>query len=148
MDGDLRQRRWIVHLWLIIMFLMALLVLLLHTPILVHIFLGLLFAVLVLTHLRQRRRTVASLWRDVRRVGSWLRPRGRLAWADVLLLLVTLNVIVSGFVDYFSSGHDVMIHLGFIRPIRWHSISAIVLLILLLFHVIRRARRLRVSDVR
>jgi hypothetical protein len=41
-----------------------------------------------------------------------------------------------------------MIHLGFIRPIRWHSISAIVLLILLLFHVIRRARRLRVSDVR
>jgi hypothetical protein len=147
-DGDPRQQRWIVHLWLIIMFLMSLLVLLLQTSILVHIFLGLLFAGLVLAHLRQRRRTVASLWRDLRRVTSWLRPRGRLAWADLLLLLVTLNVIASGFGDYFSSGSGVMIHLGFMRPFRWHSVSAIALLILLLVHVIRRASRLRTSAVR
>jgi hypothetical protein len=148
MGGDLRQQRWIVHLWLIITFLMALLVLLLHVSILLHIFLGLLFAALVIAHLRQRRRRVASLWRDLRRVGIWLKPRGRLVWADVLLLVVTLNVIVSGFVDYFSRRGGVMIHLGFIRPIRWHSVSAIVLAVFLLFHVLGRARRLRSSEVR
>jgi hypothetical protein len=148
MDDDFRQRRWIVHLWLIITFLMSLLVLTLRVSILMHIFLGLLFAGLVVAHLRQRRRTVALLWRNLRRVGSWLKPRGRLAWADILLLVVTLNVIVSGFADYFRKGGGVMIHLGIIHPFRWHSVSAIALLIILIWHVIRRAKRLRTSKVR
>jgi hypothetical protein len=146
--SDSRHQRWIVHLWLIVVFLMALLVLLLHVSILVHMFLGLLFVSLVIAHLRQRRRTVASLWRELCRAGTWLKPRGRLAWADMLLVVVTFNVIISGFIDYFSTSGGVMIHVGFVRPIRWHSVSAIVLLVFLLFHVAGRARRLRSSDVR
>jgi hypothetical protein len=148
MDGGPRQRRWIVHLWLMITFLMALLVLILHVSILVHIFLGLLFAGLVIAHLRQRRRTVASLWRDLCRACTWLKPRGRLAWENALLLVVTLNVIVSGFADYFNRDRGVMIHVEFMRPFRWHAVSSIVLLLFLTWHVLRRGKRLRRSVVR
>lgn len=94
MDNKIRQQRWRVHLWLIISFPLPLLTFLLHQSILAHIFFGLLFAGLVVAHLRQCRRTVKVPWRDITRVATWIKPRGRMAWADVVLVFVTLNVVV------------------------------------------------------
>jgi hypothetical protein len=148
MDNEIRQQRWLVHLWLIISFLLSLVTFPLHLSILAHIFFGLLFAGLVVAHLRQRRRTVRILWRDIKRVAAWIKPRGRMAWADVVLVVVTLNVVVSGFADYFNHNQPVKIPLGFISPIRWHAVSSIVLLVLLVVHTLRRAKRLRTSQVR
>jgi hypothetical protein len=148
MDNEIRQQRWLVHLWLIISFLLSLITFPLHLSILAHISFGLLFAGLVVAHLRQRRRTVRMLWRDIKRVVAWIKPRGRMAWADVGLVVVTLNVVVSGFADYFNHNQPVMIPLGFISPIRWHAVSSIALLVLLVVHTLRRAKRLRTSQVR
>jgi hypothetical protein len=146
--SDLQRQRWLVHLWLIVSFVLSLAILIVHDAILVHILVGLLFGVLVIVHLGQRQRTVTSLLAKIRKIGSWLRPRGRMAWADFVLFFVTLNVIVSGFVDYYKGGRNVLVHLGFMRPFRWHAVSSILLLLLLVSHLISRWRRLRVSRVR
>lgn len=147
MDDLPSRQRWIVHLWLILTVLVSLLTLLPHFSILVHIFFGLLFAGLVVAHLRHRRRTVSILLADLRRFGRWIKPRGRMAWADLLLLFVTINVVLSGFFDYFEH-RPVMICTGLISPIRWHVVSSLVLLVLLTVHTLRRWRRLRTSKVR
>jgi hypothetical protein len=146
-DDQLSRQRWIVHLWLILTVLLSLLTLLPHFSIFVHIFFGLLFAGLVVVHLRHRRRTVSILLGDLRRFARWIKPRGRMAWADVVLLFVTINVVVSGFFDYFEH-RPVMIRTGFTNPIRWHVVSSLVLLVLVSVHTLRRWRRLRTSHVR
>lgn len=147
MEDHSRRQRWIVHLWLILTVLLSLLTLLPHFSIFVHIFFGVLFAGLVVAHLRHRRRTVSILLGDLRRFARWIRPRGRMAWADVILLFVTFNVVVSGFFDYFEH-RPVMISTGVISPIRWHVVSSLVLIVLLSVHTLRRRRRLRTSQVR
>jgi hypothetical protein len=147
MDDHSSRQRWIVHLWLMLSVLLSLLTLLPHFSILVHIFFGMLFGGLVVAHLRHRRRTVSILLADLRRFGRWIKPRGRMTWADLLLLFVTINVVVSGFFDYFEH-RSVMISTGLISPIRWHVVSSLVLLVLLTVHTLRRWRRLRTSKVR
>jgi len=102
----------------------------------IHIAVGLAFAVLAGMHLVQRRRVSAGL---LARVRILARPAGRLALADLLLVLVTAGMLVSGFWDWFA-GHP--------TKIRWHAITGVVLAILLLAHTVRRRRRLRRSAVR
>jgi hypothetical protein len=148
MDDQIRQQRWLVHLWLIISFILSLLTFPPHFSIPAHIFFGLLFAGLVVAHLRQRRRTVTILLSDFPRFGRWIKPRGRMAWADIVLVFLTLNVMVSGFADYFNHSRPVMVHLGLTNPLRWHAVSSIILLVLLLIHTFRRWKRLRTSQVR
>lgn len=147
MNEKIRHQRWLVHLWLIIFALLSLITFPMYLSILAHISFGLIFAGLVVVHIRQRQRTVKFLWRDLRRFGAWIKPRGRLAWADVVLVFITLNVMVSGFVDCFKGSRPVMISVGRISPIREHAVSSIVLLVLLLVHALRRRKRLRTSQV-
>jgi len=107
--------RWWVHLGLIVT---ASVSLAFETVLTLHIVIGLAFAVLVVTHLLQRRRASVMVASRLARFRSWHRPGGRLALADALLALVTVAMLVSGFWDW-SLGHP--------TRIRWHALSGIVL---------------------
>jgi hypothetical protein len=78
---------------------------------------------------------------------SWRRSNGRLAWSDLILTFLFANLIVSGIADYLIGGNGIFIEIGLTKNIRWHVLSAILLLLYLLVHVIRRAARLRTSRV-
>lgn len=128
--------RWSVHLGLI----MTALVALVFEPILtIHIVVGLIFSVLVAAHLVQRRQVSAKLLGRLGRFRTLHRPGGRRAIADLLLALVTIGMLVSGFWDW-SLGHP--------TRIRWHAITGIVLAVFLVFHTVRRRVRLRSSQIR
>ncbi len=128
--------RWLVHLGLIVTAVVSVA----FEPVLtVHVVVGLVFIALVGAHLLQRRRVSASLSRRLLHVSSYLRPTGRLALADALLAALTTGMLVSGFWDWFA-GHP--------TRIRWHALTGIVLLGLLVVHTVRRGRRLRSSQVR
>jgi hypothetical protein len=145
------QSRWLVHLWLVGTFVGSLAALVLTTGLTVHILLGLSFVGLVAVHVGQRRQTSARLLAHLIRVRSWVRPRGRLAWSDLILAFLTMNVLASGLVDWLTGRHTALplsalgLHVHFIG---WHGASAIVLLAYLVVHVYRRRRRLRNSAVR
>ena len=152
-DAGRRQHaRWIVHVALMGTFAAALVALLTNrSSIGVHIVLGLSFTAMVMVHLVQRQRTVRRLVASFFHASMWLRPRGRMAFSDLLLAFVVGNVLVSGVVDYidgYNTGiplHD----LGLPEPyISWHTLSSVVLLAYLLVHVIRRRGRLVHSRVR
>jgi hypothetical protein len=143
----LQQQRWTVHLWLIVTFLASLVRLLMKLSIGVHVIIGLIFLSLVVLHLLQRRKRIRGLLVHFKSVSTWTRRGGRLAWSDLILTFIFSNLIVSGIADYFVGGGGIFISTGVIRPIRWHALSAILLLAYLLVHVIRRARRLRNSKV-
>jgi hypothetical protein len=148
--SSLQQRRWFVHLGLIAIFLAALATVghvLFGFPIGVHSILGLGFAALILVHFVQRQHRVRGLLAQLRRPATWHRAAGRLAWSDLVLTFLFVNLIVSGVVDYFAHANGVWLHLGFIPAIRWHALSAILLLLYLIVHVARRAARLRTSKV-
>ncbi len=134
--GRRRRTRWLVHLGLIAS---AVTSVTLEPVLAVHIILGLVFVALVVAHLLQRRRVSASLSRRLLRVSAFLQPAGRLALADALLAALTMGMLVSGFWDWFA-GHP--------TRIRWHALTGVVLLGLLLVHTARRWRRLRSSQVR
>jgi hypothetical protein len=144
------HNRWAVHLGLMVTFGAALASLvLLRGATTIHILLGLAFVALVAVHLSQRRQAVNRLTRQLAQVRSWFRPRGRLAWSDVILGLLTVNVLISGTVDWVD-GHDTALPLQALRIgyLGWHGISSLVLLCYLLVHVLRRRRRLRTSHIR
>lgn len=145
---SIAQRRWYVHVALVGLFILSLLAIWRHAPLYAHVLVGLGFGAFVLVHLGQRRRVVASLARQLGHWGGWLVPRDRLALADVVLVLITLNVMVSGTWDYLAGGNGLWLHLGVIPPMRWHALSAVALLAYLAVHVARRARRLRSSTIR
>jgi hypothetical protein len=116
-----------------------------------HLVAGSAFAALAVVHVAQRRHTVARLAGNLGRVRTWLTPRGRLAWSDLVLALLTLNVFVSG-TDDLVTRNQVILHphsvgLPF-RDIGWHVASALVLLAYLCVHVGRRWGRLRRSVIR
>jgi len=145
-----QRRRWVVHLGLVISFVAALVTcahFLAHVSIGWHELVGLAFAGLIVVHFIQRRHRVTSLLSQLRRPTSWRRSIGRLAWTDLILSFLFLNLIVSGIVDYFGHSNGVFLHLGFIAHLRWHALSAILTLVYLVVHVIRRAARLRTSRV-
>jgi len=49
----------------------------------------------------------------------------------VILTFLFVNVTVSGIADYIIGNRGVFITVGFVRPIRWHAVSAILLLLYL-----------------
>ena len=139
--------RWVVHLGLVCSAVAALATLdLLHVRIAIHTDVGLCFVGLVVVHLAQRRHTIARLATQIVRTQSFVERRIRLATSDLLLLFITLNVLVSGVLDW-NRGSRVELPLP--RPFdRWHADSGLILVIYLAVHVSRRRKRLRRSTIR
>ena len=155
-DAPLAQRRrvrarWLVHLGLIMLFAASLATVTAMTEGTLHLAVGSAFVALAVVHVAQRRHTVARLVGNLGRVRTWLTRRGRLAWSDLVLALLTLNVLVSG-TDDLISGNQVILHPRAVgipfRDIGWHVASALVLLAYLCVHVARRWSRLRRSVIR
>lgn len=116
-----------------------------------HLVIGSAFVGLVVIHVAQRRHTAARLLGNLVRPLTWLRRRGRLAWSDLVLVLLTVNVLVSGAWD-LASGYQVILHprsagIPF-RDIGWHVSAALLLLAYLCVHVARRRGRIRRSLIR
>jgi len=130
------QRRWAVHLALIVTVIVSLVFEFVLT---VHIVFGLIFTAFVIVHLTQRRRTSGRLVRRLLDVRALNQPQGRLAMADLLLLVLTIAMLVSGFWDW-SLGHP--------TRIRYHALVGVGLAVLLLIHSATRRKRLRTSKVR
>ena len=150
-QGHRSRARFAVHLLLLATFAASLATVTLITEGLPHLVFGLAFVVLVVVHVWQRRHTVARLLGNLGRARSWFRGRGRLAWSDVVLALLTLNVLVSGIYD-LATGNQVILHPRSVgipfRDIGWHVASALVLVVYLCVHVARRWGRIRRSVIR
>jgi hypothetical protein len=145
------RTRFAVHLLLLATFAASLATVTLITEGWPHLVVGLAFVALVGLHVLQRRHTVARLFGNLGHVRTWFRRRGRLAWSDVVLAVLTLNVLASGIYD-LASGNQVIldprsIEIPF-RDIGWHVASALVLLVYLCVHVARRWGRIRRSAIR
>jgi hypothetical protein len=145
------QTRFVVHLLLLAAFAASLATVTLITEGWQHLAVGSAFVALVAVHVVQRRYTVARLLGNLGRVRMWFRRRGRLAWSDLALTLLTLNVLASGIYDLVT-GDQVILHPRSIgipfRDIGWHVLSALVLLVYLCVHVTRRWGRIRRSVIR
>ena len=149
--GHRAQTRFVVHLLLLATLAASLVTVTLITEGLPHLIVGLAFVALVGVHVVQRRHTVARLLGNLGRARTWFRRRGRLAWSDLVLALLTLNVLVSGTYDLVT-GNQLILHphsagIPF-RDIGWHVLSALVLLVYLCVHVARRWDRIRRSAIR
>jgi hypothetical protein len=144
------RTRFAVHLLLLAAFAASLATVTLITEGWPHLAVGSVFVALVVVHVVQRRHTVARMVANLGRASTWFRRRGRLAWSDVVLALLTLIVLVSGTYDLLS-GNQVILHprgVGIpFRDIGWHVLSALVLLVFLCVHVARRRGRLRRSAI-
>jgi hypothetical protein len=143
--------RFLVHLVLLAAFAASLATVTIVTEGWPHLVTGSVFLGLVLVHLAQRRHTVVRLAASVGRPIVWLTHRGRMAWSDLLLALLTLNVLISGTYDLVT-GTKVILHprqLGIpFRDIGWHVTAALLLLAYLCVHTARRWRRIRRSVIR
>ncbi len=143
--------RFVVHLLLLATFAASLATVTLVTEGWPHLVVGSAFAALAILRVVQRRHTVARLFGTLGRARTWLRRRGRLAWSDLVLSLLTLDVLVSGTYDLVS-GNQVILHprdVGIpFRDIGWLMASALVLLGYLCVHVARRWGRIRRSVTR
>lgn len=139
--------RWALHLGLLCSAAAALGTLqLLHVRIAIHTDVGLVFVGLVVVHLAQRRRTLAGMATRIVRARSFAGRAARLIVSDLVLLFITLNVLVSGVLDW---NRGVPIQLPLPGPFgRWHAISGLALVVYLKVHVWRRWRRLRRSTIR
>lgn len=139
--------RWAVHLGLLCSAAAALGTLqLLHVRTAIHTDVGLVFVGLVVVHLAQRRQTLARMATQIVRVRTFAGRRIRLTVSDLLLLFITLNVLVSGVLDW---GRGEPIQLPLPRPFdRWHLDSGLVLVVYLAVHIWRRRKRLRRSTIR
>jgi alpha/beta superfamily hydrolase len=141
------QSRFAVHLGLLSSAAAALGTLqLLHVRVALHTVVGLVFVGLVVLHLAQRRRTIARMASQIVRARTFVERRIRLAVSDLLLLIITVNMLVSGIVDW-SRGAPSRVPLP--MPFsRWHLDSGLVLVIYLAVHFWRRRKRLRRSTIR
>lgn len=154
-EGRSRSRRararFAVHLGLLATFAASLATVTVVTEGWPHLAVGLAFVALAGVHVAQRRYTVGRLLGNLGRARTWFGRRGRLAWSDVVLALLTLNVLASGTYDLLS-GNQVILHprnVGIpFRDMGWHVLSALVLLAYLCVHVARRWSRLRRSAIR
>jgi hypothetical protein len=143
--------RFLVHLVLLATFAASLATVTLITEGWPHLVIGSAFVGLVLIHVAQRRHTVARLLGNLVRPLTWLQRRGRLAWSDLVLALLTLNVLVSGTYD-LATGNQVILQprdwgIPF-RSIGWHVSAALLLTGYLVVHVARRWGRIRRSVIR
>ena len=141
------RSRFAVHLGLLCSAAAALGTLqLLHVRVAYHTDVGLVFVGLVVVHLAQRRRTLARMANQIVRARTFVERRIRLALSDLLLLFLTLNVLVSGILDWNRGAPT---QLPFPKPFyRWHLDSGLVLVVYLAVHVWRRRKRLRRSTIR
>jgi hypothetical protein len=111
----------------------------------IHADIGLVFVGLVVVHLLQRRRTVARMMSGLARGRSFAERRIRLAGSDLILAFITLNVLVSGVLDW---GRGEPIQLPLPPPFdRWHLLSGVALVIYLVVHVWHRRKRLSRSTI-
>ncbi len=146
------RRRWYVHLALLVSLAGSLLSLIyLSHSITIHVIFGVWFVVMMVFHLYQRRRTITSLLRRLFRGRSSSGAPKRLAISDAVLELLVLDVLVSGIVDALS--HQAT-QLPFASALglppglsQWHKLAAIVLVLYVIVHVVRRRKRLRRSHV-
>jgi hypothetical protein len=145
------QARWLVHVGLIATFVGTLAALVGTTGTTLHILIGLVFFGFVVVHVAQRSRTTRNLLAGLAHVGVWVRPGGRLALSDLVLAFLTVNVLVSGIVDW-QEGSKTELPLSALglpeNLMSWHALSALALTGYLAFHVIRRRKRLRRSSIR
>jgi hypothetical protein len=141
------RSRWLVHLGLLTFLAAALGTLqLLHVRNAIHADVGLVFAVLVVVHLAQRRHRIARMLAQLMRIRPRVTRELRLLASDAILTFVTINVVVSGIVDW-GRGSPSLLPLP--QPFdRWHLTSSAVLVVYLVVHVARRRRRLRRSTIR
>ena len=139
--------RWAVHLGLLGSAAAALGTLdLLHVRIAIHTDVGLVFVALVVVHLAQRPRALARIATRTVQARTIAERAIRLAASDLLLLFITLNVLVSGVLDW---NRGAPIQLPIPGPFgRWHAISGLALIVYLAMHVWRRRKRLRRSTIR
>jgi hypothetical protein len=140
-----------VHLGLLVAFAASLATVTLITEGWPHLVVGLAFVALAVVHLVQRRHTVARLLGNLGRARTWFGRPGRLAWSDLVVALLTLNVLASGTYDLLS-GNQVILHPRSVgipfRDIGWHVLSALGLLVYLGLHVARRRGNIRRSTIR
>jgi hypothetical protein len=146
------RRRWYVHATLLISLAGSLLSLIyLSHSITIHVIFGVLFIVMMLFHLFQRRRTIKSLL--MRLIGMQTRARAltRLAISDIILELLVLNVLVSGLIDglnHHATQMPLANEIGLPPGLsQWHKLAAIVFVIYATVHIIRRRKRLRRSHI-
>jgi hypothetical protein len=142
------RSRWLVHLGLLACAAAALGTLqLLHIHNAIHADVGLAFAGLVIVHLAQRRHRIAGMFARLRGVRRRVARELRLLASDAILVFVTVNVVVSGILDW-NRGAPLLLPL-LPRPFdRWHLLSSVVLVVYLAIHVSRRWKRLRRSTIR
>lgn len=113
----------------------------------IHADIGLVFVGLVVLHLWQRRHTVVRLTASLGRAWSSAERAARLAGSDLLLAVLTLNVLLSGLLDW-SRGEPTLLPLV-PRPFdRWHFLSGVALVVYLAVHVWHRRGRLVRSAIR
>ena len=145
--GRRSASRWAVHLGLLCSAAAALGTLqLLHVRVAYHTVVGLVFVGLVVVHLAQRRHTLARMAARIVRARPLAERRIRLAVSDLLLFFITVNVLVSGIVDW---GRGQPTQLPLPRPFyRWHLDSGLVLVVYLTVHVWRRRKRFWRSTIR
>lgn len=120
---------------------------LLHVRNAIHADVGLAFAGLVVVHLAQRRHRIARMFRQLRGFRPRVARELRLLASDAILAFVTVNVVVSGVLDW-DRGQPLALPL-LPQPFgRWHLLSSVVLVGYLAVHVWRRRKRLRRSTIR
>jgi hypothetical protein len=141
------RSRWFVHLGLLVLLAAALGTLqLLHVRNAIHADVGLAFAGLVVVHLAQRRHRIARMFTRLARLRAPIGRELRLLASDTILAFVTVNVVVSGTIDW-GRGSPSLLPLP--QPFdRWHLTSSVVLVVYLVVHVARRWKRLRRSTIR
>ena len=117
----------------------------------IHVIFGVLFMVMMLFHLYQRRRTITSLLKRLVGVPARTKASTRLALSDIILELLVLNVLVSGVVDgvqHHATEFPLAATLGIPPGLsQWHKLAAIVLVIYATVHIVRRRKRLRRSRI-
>jgi hypothetical protein len=146
------RRRWYVHLTLLFSLAGSLLSLIyLSHSITIHVIFGVLFMAMMVFHLFQRRRTIASLLKRLTRRQSRSMKSTRLAISDVILELLVLNVLISGIVDglhHHATQMPFAAVLGLPPGLaQWHKLAAIVLVVYAIVHIIHRRKRLRHSHI-
>ena len=141
------RSRWLVHLGLLALLAAALGTLqLLHVRNAIHADVGLAFAGLVVVHLAQRRHRIARMLAQLMRFRPRVERELRLLASDAILSFVTINVVVSGILDW-GRGEPLLLPLP--SPFqRWHLTSSAVLVVYLVVHVSRRWKRIRRSTIR
>ena len=142
------RSRWLVHLGLLAFAAAALATLqLLHIHNAIHAGAGLAFAGLVIVHLAQRRHRIAGMFARLRGTPRRIARELRLLASDAILAVITVNVVVSGILDW-NRGAPLLLPLLPAPFDRWHLLCSAVLIVYLMIHVARRWKRLRRSTIR